>query len=47
MTEQKKSCTLGELSDTITAVANRAVKYGSERTSSGNYIMGYDVFGDL
>lgn len=38
---------LEELSEAITAVANRAVKYGAERTSGGNYIMGHDVFRDL
>ncbi len=38
---------LEELSDVITAVANRAVKRGAERTSSGNYIMGHDLFRDL
>ncbi len=38
---------LEALSDTITAIANRAVKHGTENTSSGNYIMGYDVFADL
>ncbi len=43
----KRITSLEELSDTITAVANRAVKYGAENTSSGNYIMGYDVFADL
>lgn len=47
MNERKKICTLEELSDAITAVANRAVKHGTEHTSSGNYIMGYDVFFDL
>lgn len=35
------------LSATITAVANHAVKYGCEHTTSGNMILCYDAFKDL
>ncbi len=38
---------LEKLSEAVTAVANRAVKYGAEHTSSGNYIFGAGDFGDL
>lgn len=36
-----------DLSDVVTAVANRAVKWGAERTSSGNYILDHSDFADL
>jgi len=36
-----------ELSKVITAVANKAIKYGAEHTNSGNYIFYAGDFDDL
>lgn len=43
----KPISTLAELSDAVTAVANRAIKHGAEHTGTGTYLFDADDFRDL